>query len=111
MQPPSQTELEAAQSALEAKYDEAALLLRTLQTSTDALATSLDEQKAEVEKELAEVRKAVLEMREGEKKREEWSKVIGEKVEEVVKGLPAVSFVFPLSFTHLLDLIICLFHD
>lgn len=45
-----------------------------------------------MEKELAEVRKAVLEMREGEKKREEWSRVVGEKVEELVKGLPAVRF-------------------
>ncbi|SCZ94760.1 BZ3500_MvSof-1268-A1-R1_Chr12-1g03640 [Microbotryum saponariae] len=91
LQPPSESELEAAQKALEAKYDEAAEMLLTLQQSTDALSQSLDEQKSAVEKELDEVRKAVEEMREGEKRREEWSKKVGDQVDEVVRGLPGVS--------------------
>ncbi|ORY52726.1 peroxisomal membrane anchor protein conserved region-domain-containing protein [Leucosporidium creatinivorum] len=88
LQPPDETDLEAAQKALEAKYDEASELLKNLQVSTDSLAASLDEQKAAVEKELVEVRKGVEEMREGERRREEWSKKVGEQVDEVVKGLP-----------------------
>lgn len=93
LQPPSASELEAAQRALEAKYDEAAQLLQSLQLSTDSLTASLDEQKQQVEHKLAEVRKAVDEMREGERKREEWSTKVGEQVDEVVRGLPAVSLV------------------
>jgi len=95
LQPPDETDLEAAQKALEAKYDEASELLKNLQVSTDSLAASLDEQKAAVEKELVEVRKGVEEMREGEKRREEWSKKVGEQVDEVVKGLPNVSCSLP----------------
>ncbi|KDE05940.1 hypothetical protein MVLG_03752 [Microbotryum lychnidis-dioicae p1A1 Lamole] len=90
LQPPSESELEAAQKALEAKYDEAAEMLLTLQQSTDALSQSLDEQKSAVENELEEVRKAVEEMREGEKRREEWSKKVGDQVDEVVRGLPGL---------------------
>ncbi|SCV72929.1 BQ2448_6854 [Microbotryum intermedium] len=90
LQPPSESELEAAQKALEAKYDEAAEMLTTLQQSTDALSQSLDEQKSAVEKELDEVRKAVEEMRDGEKRREEWSKKVGDQVDEVVRGLPGL---------------------
>ncbi|GAA5866458.1 hypothetical protein JCM8547_000631 [Rhodosporidiobolus lusitaniae] len=90
LQPPSETDLEASQRALEAKYDEAAELLKTLQESTDAVAASLDEQKENVEKELAEVRKAVEEMREGEKKRDEWAKKVEQQVEDMAKGLPAL---------------------
>ncbi|GAA6002653.1 Pex14p [Rhodotorula paludigena] len=90
LQPPSETDLEASQRALEAKYDEAAALLRTLQESTDAVAQSLDVQKADVEKELDEVRRAVSEMREGEKKRDEWAKNVGRQVDDMVKSLPSL---------------------
>lgn len=91
LQPPSETDLEAAQLALEAKYDEASAMIKELQLSTDSLAASLDDQRADVEKELVQVRKAVEEMREGERRREEWSKKVGEQVDEVVRGLPSVS--------------------
>lgn len=91
LQPPTETDLEASQKALEAKYDEAAELLKTLQESTDAVAQSLDEQRAEIDKELEEVRDAVREMREGEKKRDEWAKNIGRQVDEMAKSLPGVS--------------------
>lgn len=91
LQPPTETDLEASQRALEAKYDEAASLLKTLQESTDAVATSLDEQRADIDKELQEVRDAVAEMREGEKKRDEWAKNIGRQVDEMAKSLPGVS--------------------
>ncbi|GAA5905169.1 hypothetical protein JCM6882_000399 [Rhodosporidiobolus microsporus] len=88
LQPPSETDLEASQRALEAKYDEAALVLKALQENTDAIAASLDEQKAQVEKELEEVKKAVEEVREGERKRDEWAKKVESQVEEMAKGLP-----------------------
>lgn len=91
LQPPTETDLEASRRALEAKYDEAASLLKTLQESTDAVATSLDEQRADIDKELQEVRDAVAEMREGEKKRDEWAKNIGRQVDEMAKSLPGVS--------------------
>ncbi|KAL7338068.1 hypothetical protein BJY59DRAFT_758150 [Rhodotorula toruloides] len=90
LQPPTETDLEASQRALEAKYDEAAELLKTLQESTDAVANSLDEQRREIEKELEEVRQAVKEMREGEKKRDEWAKNVGKQVDEMVKSLPSL---------------------
>ncbi|KAL8283952.1 hypothetical protein RQP46_005065 [Phenoliferia psychrophenolica] len=90
LQPPNESDLEAAQKALEAKYDEAAELLKHLQTSTDSLTVSLDEQKAVVEADLVEVRKAVAEMREGEKRREEWAKGVGEQVDDVLKSLPGM---------------------
>ncbi|GAA5880781.1 hypothetical protein JCM3774_005746 [Rhodotorula dairenensis] len=90
LQPPTETDLEASQKALEAKYDEAASLLKTLQESTDAVATTLDEQRAEIDKELEEVRDAVREMREGEKKRDEWAKNIGRQVDEMAKSLPGL---------------------
>ncbi|POY73085.1 hypothetical protein BMF94_3923 [Rhodotorula taiwanensis] len=90
LQPPTETDLEASQKALEAKYDEAAELLKTLQESTDAVAQSLDEQRAEIDKELEEVRDAVREMREGEKKRDEWAKNIGRQVDEMAKSLPGL---------------------
>ena len=97
LQPPTETDLEASQRALEAKYDEAASLLKTLQESTDAVATSLDEQRADIDKELQEVRDAVAEMREGEKKRDEWAKNIGRQVDEMAKSLPGVSTPPPAS--------------
>ncbi|GAA5829701.1 hypothetical protein JCM5353_005202 [Sporobolomyces roseus] len=90
LQPPSETDLEASQKALEAKYDEAAELLRTLQLSTDAVAESLDEQKVAVERELDEVKKAVEEMREGEKKRDEWARGVQRQVDEMAKSLPTL---------------------
>ncbi|GAA6039390.1 hypothetical protein JCM8097_002831 [Rhodosporidiobolus ruineniae] len=90
LQPPSETDLEASQRALEAKYDEAAELLKTLQESTDAVAASLDEQKASVEKELDEVRRAVEEMREGERKRDEWARKVEQQVEDMAKSLPGL---------------------
>lgn len=90
LQPPTETDLEASQRALEAKYDEAAELLKTLQESTDAVAQSLDEQKRDIEKELEEVRGAVKEMREGEKKRDEWAQNVGRQVDDMVKSLPGV---------------------
>ncbi|GAA5887594.1 hypothetical protein JCM16303_001441 [Sporobolomyces ruberrimus] len=90
LQPPTETDLEASQEALEAKYDEAADLLRTLQASTDAVAESLDEQKVAVERELDEVKKAVEEMREGEKKRDEWAKGVQRQVDEMAKSLPTL---------------------
>ncbi|GAA5931171.1 Pex14p [Sporobolomyces koalae] len=90
LQPPSETDLEASQKALEAKYDEAADLLKTLQASTDAVAESLDEQKVAVERELDQVKKAVEEMREGERKRDEWSKGVQRQVDEMAKSLPTL---------------------
>ena len=102
LQPPTETDLEASQRALEAKYDEAASLLKTLQESTDAVATSLDEQRADIDKELQEVRDAVAEMREGEKKRDEWAKNIGRQVDEMAKSLPGVSSL-NLSLARLWD--------
>lgn len=90
LQPPTETDLEASQRALEAKYDEAAELLKTLQDSTDAVAASLDEQKRDIDKELDEVRGAVKEMREGEKKRDEWAQSVGRQVDDMVKSLPGV---------------------
>ncbi|TNY19338.1 peroxisomal membrane anchor protein conserved region-domain-containing protein [Rhodotorula diobovata] len=90
LQPPTETDLEASQRALEAKYDEAAELLKTLQESTDAVAQSLDEQKRDIEKELEEVRGAVKEMREGEKKRDEWAQNVGRQVDDMVKSLPGL---------------------
>ncbi|GAA5855145.1 hypothetical protein JCM9279_001968 [Rhodotorula babjevae] len=90
LQPPTETDLEASQRALEAKYDEAAELLKTLQESTDAVAASLDEQKRDIEKELDEVRGAVKEMREGEKKRDEWAQSVGRQVDDMVKSLPGL---------------------
>lgn len=91
LQPPTETDLEASQKALEAKYDEAAALLQTLQESTDAVATSLDEQRSEIDKEIEQVREAVREMREGEKKRDEWAQNIGRQVDEMARSLPGVS--------------------
>lgn len=91
LQPPTETDLEASQQALEAKYDEAAALLQTLQESTDAVATSLDEQRSEIDKEIEQVREAVREMREGEKKRDEWAQNIGRQVDEMARSLPGVS--------------------
>ncbi|GAA5827586.1 hypothetical protein JCM11251_001745 [Rhodosporidiobolus azoricus] len=88
LQPPSETDLESAQHALEAKYDEAALVLKTLQENTDAIAASLDEQKEQVEKELEEVKKAVEEVREGERKRDEWARKVESQVDEMAKSLP-----------------------
>ncbi|GAA5994079.1 hypothetical protein JCM5350_006403 [Sporobolomyces pararoseus] len=90
LRPPSETDLEASQKALEAKYDEAADLLRTLQASTDAVAESLDEQKVAVERELDQVKKAVEEMREGEKKRDDWAKGVQRQVDEMAKSLPTL---------------------
>ncbi|GAA5869264.1 hypothetical protein JCM1840_004339 [Sporobolomyces johnsonii] len=90
LQPPSESDLVASQRALEAKYDEAAALLSTLQASTDAVAQSLDEQRDKVEAELQEVRDAVREMREGEKRREEWSERIGREVDEMARKLPGL---------------------
>ncbi|GAA5912325.1 hypothetical protein JCM8208_003326 [Rhodotorula glutinis] len=90
LQPPTETDLEASQRALEAKYDEAAELLKTLQESTDAVAATLDEQKRDIEKELEEVRGAVKEMREGEKKRDEWAQSVGRQVDDMVKSLPGL---------------------
>ncbi|BGP20025.1 hypothetical protein JCM10213_000593 [Rhodosporidiobolus nylandii] len=90
LRPPSETDLEASQRALEAKYDEAALLLNTLQESTDAVAASLDEQKSSVEKELDEVRKAVADMREGERKRDEWARKVEEQVADMARSLPSL---------------------
>ncbi|GAA5979380.1 hypothetical protein JCM11641_005018 [Rhodosporidiobolus odoratus] len=90
LQPPSESDLEASQRALEAKYDEASALLRTLQESTDAVAASLDEQKESVEKELDEVKKAVAEMREGERRRDEWAKKVEAQVEDMARSLPGL---------------------
>ncbi|GAA6062951.1 hypothetical protein JCM10212_005341 [Sporobolomyces blumeae] len=88
LQPPSESDLEASQRALEAKYDEAALLLSTLQRSTDHVAHELDEQKRSVERELDEVRKAVDEMRDGERKRDEWATNVQRQVDDMAKSLP-----------------------
>lgn len=90
LQPPTETALLASQQALEAKYDEAAALLTTLQTSTDGLVASVESQRSAVEVELVEVRKAVEEMKEGERARDEWARRVREQVDEVVKSLPAV---------------------
>ncbi|KAM0785989.1 hypothetical protein ACM66B_006807 [Microbotryomycetes sp. NB124-2] len=90
LQPPSESDLEAAQKALEAKYDEAAEVLKTLQTSTDALAASIDEQRQAVEKELEQVREGVAEIKEGERRREEWSKKVQEQVDDVTRNLPSL---------------------
>lgn len=99
LQPPSESDLEAAQKALEAKYDEASEMLKSLQVSTDSIAASLDEQKATVEKDLVIVRKAVEEMRAGEAKREEEARKIKEQVDEIVSSLPNVrSLPSPFSF-------------
>lgn len=93
MQPPTQTQLIAAQTALEDKYDEAAELLATLKISTDSLVISLEEQRELVEVELREVRKVLGEMKEGERVREGWAKKVGEQVDDIVNGLPKVSFL------------------
>ncbi|GAA5941962.1 hypothetical protein JCM1841_001872 [Sporobolomyces salmonicolor] len=90
LQPPSESDLLASQRALEAKYDEAAALLSTLQASTDAVAQTLEEQREKVEAELQEVREVVREMREGEKRREEWSERVGREVDEMGKKLPGL---------------------
>lgn len=90
----------AAQTALEDKYDEAAELLETLKISTDSLVISLEEQRELVEVELREVRKVLGEMKEGERVREGWAKKVGEQVDDIVNGLPKVSFLLlslPLS--------------
>lgn len=91
LQPPSQTDLEASQAALTAKYDEAAELLRSLQTSTDVLAQSLDDQKAQVENELAEVKAALEEVRQGERQRNTQMDKVASQVDDIVKQLPQVS--------------------
>lgn len=91
MAPPSATALEAAQAALTQKYDDAAALLGTLQTSTDGLAASLEEQRKDVQTELEDFRNVLQRYKDKEAEREEWCKVVGERVEEVVKGLPKVS--------------------
>lgn len=83
----------AAQTALERKYDEAAELLETLKISTDSLVISLEEQRELVEVELREVRKVLGEMKEGERVREGWAKKVGEQVDDIVNGLPKVSFL------------------
>lgn len=93
MQPPTQSQLIAAQTALEDKYDEAAELLETLKISTDSLVISLEEQRELVEVELREVRKVLGEMKEGERVREGWAKKVGEQVDDIVNGLPKVSFL------------------
>ena len=90
LQSPDQTQLLASQTALEAKYDEAAALLLDLQTSTDTLVTSLEEQKVQLDQELLHLRTAVDESREAERKREIWAKGVTEKVDQVVSGLPKV---------------------
>ncbi|KAK4046131.1 60S ribosomal protein L21A [Microbotryomycetes sp. JL201] len=98
LQPPSESELEAAQKALEAKYDEAAEVLKTLQQSTDALAASLDEQKQAIDTQLDQVKQGVAEMKEGERRREEWSKKVQDQVDDVARNLP--SLIEKQSSTH-----------
>ncbi|GAA5915277.1 peroxisomal membrane protein PEX14 [Sporobolomyces salmoneus] len=90
LQPPSESDLVASQKALEAKYDEAASLLSTLQKSTDQVFDSLDQQRETVERELDEVKKVVEEMREGERRRDEWSKGVQRQVDEMAKNLPTL---------------------
>ncbi|GAA6008315.1 hypothetical protein JCM11491_004433 [Sporobolomyces phaffii] len=90
LQPPSESDLEASQKALEAKYDEAADLLRTLQASTDAVAQSLDEQKVAVERELDHVARAVDDLHRADQKRDEWAQGVQRQVDDMAKTLPTL---------------------
>lgn len=95
LQPPSDTELAAAQKALEAKYDEAAGLIKELSQGTAALTELVESQKKDVERDLEDLRAAVKDLREGEKKREEWTAKVSSQVDEITRSLPAVRLLSP----------------
>ncbi|KAL7004920.1 peroxisomal membrane protein pex14 [Cystobasidiomycetes sp. EMM_F5] len=69
--PPSQTELQAAQDALTAKYDEAAAILESLQSDTQHIKQTLDEQTAKVEESVERVTQALDGVQEKERVRDE----------------------------------------
>lgn len=90
LQPPSDTEFVSAQKALEAKYDEAAEMLRELNACTAALTELVESQRKDVEKDLVDLREAIAGLKDGERKREEWTQKITTQVEDITKSLPSV---------------------
>lgn len=90
LQPPTQTDLEEAQSALAQKYDEAAAILSTLQVETDALKGEMTAQSAKVDGAVKEVRDAMETCMKGETERDEEMEKIKEEVDALKELLPRV---------------------
>lgn len=86
MQPPSESELQAAQAALTAKYDEAAAILADLQQETSEIKSSLDDQCSKVDASVEQVAAALQAVKDKEEERNEEMKSIREEVDSI-KGL------------------------
>lgn len=84
--PPSQTELQAAQDALTAKYDEAAAILRTLQDETEHIRSTLDEQVTKVDETVDKVIEVLEEVKEHDRDREEEFTKVRDEV-DALRGL------------------------
>lgn len=86
LQPPSATELQAAQDALTAKYDEAAAILASLQEETTEIKIIVQEQKEKVDVAVTEVTTALQSMKTTERERTDEVTSMREEVDSL-RGL------------------------
>ena len=93
LSPPTDSELQQAQLALEAKYDQAAAMLTQLQEDTTQVKAALEEQNTKVDKTLEEVREAVAEFKVRDGERTEEMKGCKEEVDSIREMLPKVPFI------------------
>lgn len=81
LKPPSETELTAAQEALTAKYDEAALILSSLQEETSEIKQTIAEQCTKVDEAVGQVGETLESLKEREKERDEEIKNMKDEVD------------------------------
>ena len=81
--PPTETELSAAQDALTAKYDQAALILAALQTDTQDIKSTLQDQCEKVDESVQHVTSALSAVTTKDEAREEELKTIRDEVESM----------------------------
>ncbi|CAD6886204.1 unnamed protein product [Tilletia laevis] len=88
LQPPNATALEADLERLNAKYDEVAATLASIDEETQAIRAGVDEQRADVERSVEAIDKALEQLQEGEKRREDDMKAVKREVDRMKEELP-----------------------
>lgn len=107
LQPPSESELTAAQEALTAKYDEAAAILASLQEETSEIKQSLGDQCTKVDEAVGQVGDTLESLKEREKERDEEIKNMRDEVDTLKSLIERVSkWCQPLHATRRLVAII-----
>ena len=96
LKPPSETELQEAQAALTAKYDEAASILADLQQETSEIKSTLQDQCGKVDESVNMVNTALQAVKDKEDERNEEMKSIREEVDSIKGLMEKVTFSLTL---------------